>query len=213
MKYVCSICGYVYDEAGSIPWAELPEDWKCPLCGAAKGDFAPEGKVPPAADEPPPAAQDTELKPLSAGETSALCSNLAKGCEKQYQPEQAEAFRKLAEWFAAQSGAETGASFGQLLDRINADLAAGFPAAHAAAQAHGDRGALRSLTWSEKVTRILKSLLERYAREGDAMLENTGVYVCTICGFVYVGGQLPEVCPVCKVPSRKFERIGGEAYA
>ena len=63
--------------------------------------------------------------------------------------------------------------------------------------------------WSEKVTRILKSLLARYAREGDAMLENTGVYVCTVCGFVYVGDDLPAVCPVCKVPNRKFERIGG----
>ena len=42
------------------------------------------------------------------------------------------------------------------------------------------------------------------------MLENTGVYVCTICGFVYIGNELPEVCPVCKVPNRKFERIGGK---
>ena len=45
--------------------------------------------------------------------------------------------------------------------------------------------------------------------EGDVMLENTGIYVCTICGFVYIGDDLPEVCPVCKVPNRKFERIGG----
>ncbi|MBR2099135.1 MAG: rubredoxin, partial [Firmicutes bacterium] len=73
----------------------------------------------------------------------------------------------------------------------------------------GDRGALRSLTWSEKVTRILRSLLAAYAREGSAMPENTGVYVCTICGFVYVGSDLPEVCPVCKAPGRKFEKIGG----
>ena len=41
------------------------------------------------------------------------------------------------------------------------------------------------------------------------MLENSGVWVCTICGFVYVGDALPEVCPVCKVPNRKFEKIGG----
>ena len=26
MKYICSICGYVYDEAGNTPWAELPDD-------------------------------------------------------------------------------------------------------------------------------------------------------------------------------------------
>ena len=209
MKYVCSICGYVYDEAANLPWAELPEGWKCPLCGAARADFIPEGGGQAPADRKPAAPRETDLKPLTAMETSALCSNLAKGCEKQYHPEQASAFRKLADWFAAQSSAAIEPSFGQLLDRINADLSAEFPAANAAARENGDRGALRSLTWSEKATRILKSLLARYAQEGDAMLENTGVYVCAICGFVYVGNDLPEVCPVCKVPNRKFERIGG----
>ena len=59
------------------------------------------------------------------------------------------------------------------------------------------------------MTRMLRSILDRYAQEGDVMLENTGIYVCTICGFVYIGDDLPEVCPVCKVPNRKFERIGG----
>ncbi len=214
MRYVCSVCGYVYDEVGNAPWAELPADWKCPLCGAAKAGFDPEGVRPaePAVDMAPRAAQEEDdLRPLTALETSALCSNLAKGCEKQYQPEQAAAFRKLAAWFAARGGTapEGEASFGRLLELVNGDLASGFPAAEAAAREKGDRGALRALTWSGKVTRILKALLERYAREGEAMLAHTGVYVCTICGFVYVGDELPEVCPVCKVPSRKFERIGG----
>ena len=36
-KYVCSICGYVYN--GEIPFEQLPEDWKCPLCGAGKEAF------------------------------------------------------------------------------------------------------------------------------------------------------------------------------
>ncbi|HAA38123.1 MAG TPA: rubredoxin, partial [Firmicutes bacterium] len=66
-----------------------------------------------------------------------------------------------------------------------------------------------ALTWSEKVTRILKSLLHRYQKEGDALLENTGVYVCTICGFIYIGDELPEVCPVCKVATWKFEKVEG----
>lgn len=48
LKYVCSICGFVYDEAKGIPeagislgttWEDLPEDWVCPLCGAAKSEF------------------------------------------------------------------------------------------------------------------------------------------------------------------------------
>jgi len=209
MRFVCSICGYVYDEAGNVPWSELPEDWRCPLCGAAKADFVPEGTLPtPAASDAVP-RMVTEIKPLTTIETSALCSNLAKGCEKQYLPEQAAAFRKLADWFGKQNDEAADPSFERLLVLVNSDLSKNYPAADAAAKQHHDRGALRSLTWSEKVTRILKSLLARYAAEGDAMLESTGVYVCTICGFVYVGNELPDVCPVCKVPSRKFERIGG----
>ena len=40
MKYVCSVCGYEYDEAAEgTPFAELPEDWTCPLCGVGKEEF------------------------------------------------------------------------------------------------------------------------------------------------------------------------------
>ena len=50
-KYVCDLCGYVYDPADGDPdngvqpgtaFADIPEDWVCPLCGAAKSDFSPE---------------------------------------------------------------------------------------------------------------------------------------------------------------------------
>lgn len=209
MRYICSICGYVYDEAENVPWTALPEDWKCPLCGAAKADFAPEGGAPAAADGRAVSPEQMDMKPLNAVETAVLLTSLAKGCDKQYLPDQASAFRKLAAWFEARGEGAPDPSFGQLADMIGADLNGSFPAADAVSRAKGDRGALRSLAWSEKVTRILRTLLERYAREGDAMLENTGVYVCTICGFVYVGNDLPPVCPVCRVPNRKFEKIGG----
>jgi rubredoxin len=47
-KYVCTICGYVYDPAEGDPdngvnpgtaWADVPDDWECPICGAGKDDF------------------------------------------------------------------------------------------------------------------------------------------------------------------------------
>ena len=47
-KYVCTVCGYVYDpEEGDpdsgikpgTPFEELPDDWVCPICGAGKDDF------------------------------------------------------------------------------------------------------------------------------------------------------------------------------
>ena len=51
MKYVCDLCGYVYDEAlgdpeNGIPpgtiWEDVPEDYVCPLCGAGKDQFSQE---------------------------------------------------------------------------------------------------------------------------------------------------------------------------
>ena len=39
-KYVCSICGYVYDpQETGVPFEELPEDWKCPRCKQPKSKF------------------------------------------------------------------------------------------------------------------------------------------------------------------------------
>ncbi len=40
MKYLCTLCGYVYDESiESTPFNELPDDYVCPLCGAGKEAF------------------------------------------------------------------------------------------------------------------------------------------------------------------------------
>lgn len=47
-KYVCSVCGYVYDPAKGDPeqgvkpgttFADLPADWCCLVCGATKDQF------------------------------------------------------------------------------------------------------------------------------------------------------------------------------
>jgi rubredoxin len=221
-RYICPVCGFVYDETLGIPeegiapgtkWEDLPEDWICPICGAAKDEFEKAEPAPQASvveKKPAPAALLSEdVKELTALEISALCTNLARGCEKQYKSAEAESFRELSAFFKGIAPAAQDPTFAQLLTLIEKDLEEGLPNANAAAKDVGDRGALRALTWNEKVTRILKSLLTRYEKDGDAMLENTGVYVCTICGFIYVGDGLPEVCPVCKVPNWKFAEIEG----
>jgi rubredoxin len=47
-KYVCTVCGYVYDPASGdpdngvapgTPFDKVPADWTCPVCGAAKDQF------------------------------------------------------------------------------------------------------------------------------------------------------------------------------
>ncbi len=40
-KYVCSVCGYVYDPAehDGVAFEDLPDDWKCPRCKQGKEKF------------------------------------------------------------------------------------------------------------------------------------------------------------------------------
>ncbi len=40
-KFVCTVCGYVYDpsENGNVAFEDLPEDYTCPLCGVGKDEF------------------------------------------------------------------------------------------------------------------------------------------------------------------------------
>lgn len=48
-KYVCDVCGYIYDEEAGDPengiepgtkWEDVPEDFLCPLCGVGKDQFS-----------------------------------------------------------------------------------------------------------------------------------------------------------------------------
>ena len=50
-KYVCGVCGYVYDPEQGDPdggikagtaFKDIPEDWCCPVCGVGKDEFSPE---------------------------------------------------------------------------------------------------------------------------------------------------------------------------
>ena len=95
--------------------------------------------------------------------------------------------------------------------KLMKDIDENYPNVEAKASAESDRGALRIKVWGEKVTRMLSSLVQRYLEEGEEMLKDTQIWVCTICGFVYVGDEPPAMCPVCKVPSWKFKRMEARA--
>lgn len=207
-KFICSICGYVYDETKeNLKWDELPANWKCPLCGASKSDFREETSAVKSEVSTKAEPIDDEMKELSSGELSILCSNLARGCEKQYLAEQSALFTQLADYYQAKTADVPTKNFEDLLIKINKDFEVGFVNANQAAVDSSDRGAKRALTWSEKVTRMLNSLITRYEQLGDKVLEDTSIYVCEICGFIYVGDKLPEICPVCKVPNMKILKI------
>ena len=51
MKYVCDVCGWIYDEEDGYPdagiepgtkWDDLPDDFVCPLCGVGTDSFSAE---------------------------------------------------------------------------------------------------------------------------------------------------------------------------
>ena len=210
MKYICQICGYVYDDAKEkVPFAELPDTWKCPLCRAGKSDFKPED-IRPEIPKAPVQNMEHDLKELSAGQLAALCSNLARGCEKQYKNEEAGLFRELADYFTKITPAVEDVSVEKLAAALQNDIDQ-YGNIRATADAASDRGAARICVWGEKVTRMLSSLVNRYLKEGEAMLAGMNIWVCSTCGFVYIGDEAPELCPVCKVPAWKFEKIEGRA--
>ena len=209
MKYVCPVCGYVYDEEKEgTPFADLPESWVCPLCRAAKSSFRPEKGAEPPTGAPAADFAMGEAEKLSWGQMAALCTDLGRACEKQGKAEQAAKFSMLAERFTALVPPEPGASPERLEALLGEEIAA-YPAVRAAVDARGDRGAARALVWGEKADRMLSILLEQYREQGESMLEGTGVWLCTACGFVYVGDTPPEQCPVCRVPAWKFEKVEG----
>ena len=233
MKYICQVCGYVYDEAAeACPFDQLPDSWQCPWCKAPKTQFKPEQAEAPA-EEASDAADDAgadagsglaggsgfagdaagaddagDLKQLSPGQLAALCTNLARGCEKQYKEEESKLFAELAAYFTAAVPPAEDASVEALAKQLQDEISL-YPGTRAAADIVRDRGAARALVWGEKVTRMLSSLVSRYLEEGEAMLADTEIWICTACGFIYIGETPPELCPVCKVPSWKFEKIEG----
>lgn len=208
MKFTCCICGYVYEEEKEgVPFNELSLDWTCPSCGAQKAMFD-SVKV----EQPEPSAAEGvspdvhhELKKLSAGALSLLFSNLARGCEKQYRPAEQKQYLEIAGFFASLARKEK--AEGDLASIVSENLSGVYNDAEASASAAGDRGALRARLWSYKVEMIARTILSRYEKEGEKMLENSSVWVCSVCGFVFIGKSAPALCPVCKVPSWKFDKV------
>ena len=216
--YVCTICGYVFDEsAGAVDlgipagtkWEALPEDWKCPICSAPKSAFEKKEKTVPA---PAAAVSREEVKEAgySSGELSDIFSNLAKGAEKQCLLEEQKLLSKLADYYLSKRSAEPKTGISGLKKELESDIAGGLKSSMDASKAVNDRGSMRVLTWAGKVSAMDKAILEEYEQKGDAMLKDTKLWVCSICGFVYVGDVPPEICPICKVPSFKILEVKKE---
>ena len=209
-KYRCTICGYIYDDAKEkIKFEDLPDDWKCPLCGAPKNLFleVKEEKVEEKIESNSPIIEDVDedLRELSNYEISLICSNLARGCEKQYLEEEKDLFRELSKHYESLEDNKSG-SLDDVIDMVDEDINS-FSKAMDVFTKYDDRGAKRVINWASKSTNIMKVVMDTYKEKGIDYIKNTKIWVCDICGFVYIGDNPPKVCPVCRVPSLKILEV------
>ena len=209
-KYRCTICGYIYDDAKEkVKFEDLPDDWKCPTCGAPKSLFEEvkeekenvkeESKVEVIEEV------DDDLRELSNYEISLICSNLARGCEKQYLEEEKDLFRELSKHYEGLEEDKAG-NLDDVSDMINSDIN-NFSKTMEVFSKYDDRGSKRVVNWANKSTNIMKVVIDTYKEKGIDYIKNTKIWVCDICGFVYIGDNPPKVCPVCKVPSLKILEV------
>lgn len=211
-RYRCKICGHVYDESKEqVKFVDLPDDWKCPLCGAPKNLFE-EIKEEKSTnvtqmmeEEMNPTSFDEDLRTLSSLELSLICSNLARGCEKQYLEKERQLFQELATYYEEKDSSKEG-TLNDAKQIVGQDLKQQEQAMNVADH-HQDRGAKRVLTWAGKSTNIMNMILDNYEKKGIDYLKNTKIWVCDICGFVYIGDVPPTVCPICKVPNFKILEV------
>ena len=217
MKYLCSVCGYIYDEQEGNPennvpegtlWEDVPPDWKCPICNAPKSLFNPVSSAPGAGQSAPSKPQPLpDQVTFTSGEKSAILSNLAKGFEKQYKPEASDLCYQLSDYFLQAAKPEGSGKLDELRALLDEDLSSHFTTANAIAEQNSDRGSMRALKWAEQVTRMTSAHLNSYTENPGGFLVGTHAYVCEICGFIYIGDEKPDICPVCKVPSMKMTKI------
>ena len=207
-KYRCIICGYIYDEAKEkIKFEDLPDDWTCPLCGSPKSAFEEVIEEPQKEEENIEEKQEIEedLRSLTNEEITYICSNLAKACEKEYKEEEQNLFAELATYFEEKIKEVPGTI--EDIKEANKQEQKDIEQAMKIADENSDRGAKRVLTWATKTSNMMKIILENYEKKGLDYIKNTKIWVCDICGFIYIGEEPPKVCPVCKVPSFKILEV------
>lgn len=205
-KYRCVICGYIYDETKEkVKFEDLPDDWTCPLCGSPKSAFEEVIEVEPQKEEIVEEEEEDDLRSLTNEEITYICSNLAKACEKEYKEEEQNLFAELATYFEEKTKEVPGTI--EDIKEANKQERKEMESAMNMADKNSDRGAKRVLTWATKTSNMMKIILENYEKKGLDYIKNTKIWVCDICGFIYIGEEPPKVCPVCKVPSFKILEV------
>lgn len=204
-KYQCTICGYIYDDSKEkVKFEDLPDDWTCPICGAPKSVFE---EIKEETEKESKSIEETEekLTELSNSEIAYICSNLAKACEKQYLEEEKNLFQELYTHYISKEENQNG-NLTDIQNSVKNDTEE-FKKAMDIADKYQDRGAKRVINWASKATNMMNVILNNYNEKGIDYIKNTKIWVCDICGFIYIGDIPPKTCPICKVPSFKILEV------
>lgn len=141
---------------------------------------------------------------MSRNALSILFSNLAKASEKQHNKDLFTAYSSLSEEYRENNNQGDLAGIHKALSD---SLEQEYPLLQSEAKSIGDRGAQRALLWGKKVSTLQKSLIDRYLKKGEELIRDKNLFICEACGFIFLGTEVPELCPVCKAPSTRFSKI------
>ena len=224
MSWKCSVCGYVYEGE------ELPEDFRCPKCGAGREAFEEmkEDKEDTKAVKNAYAGTKTEknLWEAFAGESEARnkYTFFASVAQKQGYEQIAALFLRTAEnerehaklWFKALG--EVGDTAENLASAANGENYEWTDMYDRMAKDADEEGFHALAAQFRGVAAIEKTHEERYRKllhnvEAQEVFERSEVKIweCRNCGHIVIGTKAPEVCPVCKHPQSYFE-IRSENY-
>ncbi len=162
---------------------------------------------------------EKSLQEAFAGESMAHMKYMifAEEAEKDGKSGVARLFRAIAyaEFVHAKNHAINLGYVGSMEDNLQAavdgenfEINEMYPAYMAIAELQDEKGAQRSIRYAEEAEKIHA---EMYAEakekvESGSDMDADEVYVCPVCGYTHIG-KPPEKCPVCGIPSDKFEKF------
>ena len=160
-----------------------------------------------------------DLKAAFAGESQANRKYLAYAKKAD-----ADGLTQVARLFRAAAAAETvhahshfraldgvGTTAENLKDAVageNYEWVTMYPEFIKDAEAESMKRALTSFKWAFEVEKIHEELYSKAlaSLEAGQPMPEVDYYVCPICGYTHEG-PLEGICPICKTPADKFERI------
>lgn len=207
----CTVCGYEYDEAvEGVPFEQLPDDWRCPVCNAPKDAFEKIGQ------EVKMTKTGKNLQDAFAGESQANRKYLAFAKKAE-----AEGYKQAAKLFRAVAEAETVHAHNHLRElggvkstRENLEAAINgetqefknmYPQMIKDAESEGNKTALRSFNFANEVEKIHAELY-RGALDKIGKTPEVDYYVCQVCGNT-VENSAPDECPICGTKKQMFKKV------